>query len=341
MYTITLQTGSGRTDIRVGAGLSGGLGELDPGAVLLVDENVLRIHGALFGKFRVIAVPAGEQHKTMQTVERIYRDLVRMEADRNTVLVGIGGGLTTDVAGFVASTYLRGVPFGFVSTTLLGQVDASIGGKNGVNLDGYKNMIGNFRQPGFIWCDLALLRTLEKREYVSGIAEVIKYGAIRDADFLKYLSAQMPALLNQELPVLEKVVTTSAEIKAEVVRLDEQESGLRRILNFGHTVGHALERETGMWHGEAVASGMVFAARLSHALGFLSSADLEILTGTIRSAGLPVEMEADPGILYQNLRKDKKRDGDVLHFVLLEGLGKAIVKPIPLGDLKGMLHDLH
>ena len=340
MYRIRLQTGSGDTEIEIGEHLTARLGELAPAPVLLVDEHVLQFHPGLFENFRTIPVPAGEQHKTLQTVEQLYRELVQLEVDRSSLLVGVGGGLTTDVAGYVAATYLRGIPFGFISTTLLGQVDASIGGKNGVNLDSYKNMVGTFRQPAFIWCDLSLLETLAQREYVSGIAEVIKYGAIRDKEFLDYLAVQMPALLAQETAVLEKVVTTSAAIKAEVVRQDETESGLRRILNFGHTAGHALERETQIWHGEAVASGMMFAARLSHALGFLSSGEVDQLKKVILSAGLPVDLQADPEILYENLRKDKKREGEKIHFVLLEGLGRAMVKPIPMRDLKKMLYDL-
>lgn len=340
MFSIRLQTGSGRTDIEIGEHLSSRLRELDPAPVLLLDENVHRLHPGLFEGFRTLGIPAGEQHKTLSTVEHLYRELVQLEADRSSLLVGVGGGLTTDVAGFVASTYLRGVPFGFISTTLLGQVDASIGGKNGVNLDGYKNMVGSFRQPGFIWCDLSLLQTLERREYVSGIAEVIKYGAIRDAGFMEYLAENMEALLAQDLGVLEKVVTTSAGFKVDVVQQDENESDLRRILNFGHTVGHALERATKIWHGEAVASGMVFASRLSQALGLLSSGEVDLLTRVILSAGLPVDLQADPGILFENLRKDKKKEGEVIHFVLLEGLGRAIVKPIPLRDLKIMLNDL-
>ncbi len=341
MYSIRLQTASGGTDIDVGEHLTARLRDLDPEPVLLVDANVRRLHPGLFEGFRTLEVPAGERHKTLETVEKLYRELMQMDTDRSALLVGVGGGLTTDVAGFVATTYLRGVPFGFVSTTLLGQVDASIGGKNGVNLEGYKNMIGSFRQPGFIWCDLSLLQTLEQREYVSGIAEVIKYGAIRDARFMEYLAEHMEALLQQDPGVLEKVVTTSAGIKADVVQQDETESNLRRILNFGHTVGHALERETKVWHGEAVATGMVFAAGLSHALGLLSTGEVEQLRGVILSAGLPVDLQADPDHLFENLRKDKKKEGEVIHFVLLEGLGRAVVKPIPLKDLKIMLHDLH
>jgi len=340
MYQIRLQTKSGETEIEVGESLSERLKELKPSPILLVDENVMTHHSELFDSFPVITIPSGEEYKQMDTVMGVYRELVRLEADRSSYLVGVGGGLTTDVSGYVASTYLRGVSFGFISTTLLGQVDASIGGKNGVNLEGYKNMIGTIRQPVFIWCDLSLLRTLEPREYVAGIAEVIKYGAIRDARLLYYLKEQLPALLKLDTGVLEKVVTTSVSVKVEVVEKDEMESDLRRILNFGHTIGHALERQLKVHHGEAVATGMVWAARLSHALGYLASAEADLIHGLVKAAGLPGDLKADPDVIFQNIRKDKKKRGDVIQFVLLEGLGNAFVKNIPLGELKHMLHDL-
>jgi len=339
-YQIRLQTQTGGTDIEVGENLSGRLKEMVPVPILLVDENVLKYHSGLFDSFPVIRIPSGEEHKQMETAMKLYRDLVDREADRSSFLVGVGGGVTTDLAGFIGSTYLRGIPFGFISTTLLGQVDASIGGKNGVDLDGYKNMIGTIRQPSFIWCDLSLLSTLEKREYVAGIAEVIKYGAIRDARFLTYLKEHLPGLLELDSRVLEKVVTTSAALKVEVVQKDEKESDLRRILNFGHTFGHALERELKVLHGEAVATGMVMAARLSHALGYLSSADADLIHQLVTAAGLPGNLMTDPDAIFENIRKDKKKQGDAIHFVLLEGLGNAQVKSIPLNDLKPMLHDL-
>jgi 3-dehydroquinate synthase len=340
VYQIRLQTASGATDIEVGENLSMKVKELTPVPILLVDENVMRYHSALFDALPVITVPSGEEHKNMDTMMGIYRELVTLEADRSSFLVGVGGGLTTDLAGYVGSTFLRGVSFGFISTTLLGQVDASIGGKNGINLDGYKNMVGTIRQPAFIWCDLSLLHSLDRREYVAGIAEVIKYGAIRDARFLNYLREQLPALLELDTRVLEKVVTTSAALKVEVVQKDEKESDLRRILNFGHTIGHALERELKVLHGEAVATGMVMAARLSHALGYLTSADADLISDLVAEAGLPGDLKADPDIIFENIRKDKKKQGEAIHFVLLEGLGNAQVKSIPLRDLKLMLHDL-
>lgn len=340
MHQIKLTTPTGDTDIAVGESLSSGIRELDPAPILLVDENVLYEHNDIFNPYPWVTVPSGERYKTLQTVENIYRELVKLEVDRSSLLVGVGGGLATDVAGFVASTYLREVKFGFISTTLLGQVDASIGGKNGVNLDGYKNMIGTIRQPSFVWCDLSLLKTLSRKEYISGIAEVIKYGAILDVGFLHYLKDNMSGLLSLDNNVLKKIVTTSAAAKADIVQKDEKESGIRRILNFGHTIGHAIEREKKVLHGEAVATGMVMAARLSHTMNLLSASDVDLIRDLVSEAGLPAAMDLDPNVIFQNIRKDKKKRGDNIHFVLLEGLGKAVVKTIHLKDLKNILHDL-
>ncbi len=215
MHQIKLKTPSGNTEISVGGALSGNLANISPGPILLIDENVLCEHNDLFCPYTCLVVPSGERYKTLETVEKLYRDLVKIEADRSSLIVGVGGGLATDVAGYVASTFLRELPFGFISTSLLGQVDASIGGKNGVNLDGYKNMIGTIRQPSFVWCDLDLLKTLSRREYISGIAEVIKYGAIMDEAFLGYLKDHMSELLSLEPTVLEEVVTRSVQAKVE------------------------------------------------------------------------------------------------------------------------------
>lgn len=340
MQGMKLNTPAGDTEILVGEELSAGLKKLDQDPILLVDEHVLCQHNDIFDSFRTITIPSGEAYKTLLSVENIYRELVKLEADRSTLLVGVGGGLATDVAGFVASSYLRGVPFGFISTTLLGQVDASIGGKNGVNLDGYKNMVGNFRQPSFVWCDLSLLSTLAHREYVSGIAEVIKYGAIWDDSFMSYLEKHMELLLEQDIKVLEHVVSVSAAIKVEVVEKDEREADLRRILNFGHTLGHAIERHRKVLHGEAVGVGMILAAQLSNKLGLIPSSEVDRLQKLIASAGLPVDMKLDPDELFLNVRKDKKKSGEELHFVLLDGPGSTLIKPIALTELKSLVHDL-
>lgn len=340
MHQLKLSTSTGATDIVVGELLSSRLIGLEQEPILLIDEHVSFHHHDIFEPFRTLIIPSGESSKTLQTVEALYRELITLEADRSTLMVGVGGGLATDVAGFVASTFLRGTPFGFISSTLLGQVDASIGGKNGVNLDGYKNMVGNIRQPSFVWCDLSLLGTLASREYISGIAEVIKYGFIRDKGFMEYLEEHMGLLLKQEMHVLEHVVSTSAAIKSDVVQKDEMESDLRKILNFGHTIGHAIERNKKILHGEAVAMGMLLAARLSHLQGLLSSSEVDRVEKLILSAGLPIEMKLDPSEIYQNIRKDKKKSGGDVYFVLLKGLGNTLIRPFELTELKSIVHDL-
>jgi 3-dehydroquinate synthase len=340
MKKLSVTTASGRSEITVGENLSRGLGSLEPRPVLLVDEHVLCQHHDLFGDFEDVVIPAGERYKTQETVDRIHRELMALEVDRSSLLVGVGGGLTTDVAGYAATTYLRGLRFGFISSTLLGQVDASIGGKNGVNLDGYKNMIGTIRQPEFVWCDLSLLRTLARKEYIAGIAEVIKYGAIMDAGFLDYLDENMPALLNMDTEIMEEVVGRSARNKVMIVEKDEREQERRKLLNFGHTVGHAIERDSGLLHGHAISIGMVVAARLSEKLGMLNPGDARRLEALLETAGLPVEPGMNTDNIFENLSKDKKKSGKEVHFVLLEGLGSAVIKPIPLEELKTMLHDL-
>jgi 3-dehydroquinate synthase len=340
MHQIKLSTPEGTTGIIVGELLSSRLRKLKQEPIMLIDEHVFCQHHDTFDPFRSVTIPSGESYKTLQTVEEIYRELVKLEADRATLMIGVGGGLATDIAGYVASTFLRGTPFGFISTTLLGQVDASIGGKNGVNLDGYKNMIGTIRQPSFVWCDLSLLGTLSHREYVSGIAEVIKYGFICDLPFLEYLEGHMESLLKQDVGVLEHVVANSVSIKADVVQRDEKESDIRKILNFGHTIGHAIERNHSFLHGEAIGVGMVLAARLSYQQGLLTTSEVDRVERMVLSAGLPTHLKLDPEEIYQNIRKDKKRSGDDIHFVLLKGLGNTIIRPIPLTELKSIVHDL-
>ncbi len=309
--------------------------------IFLVDENVYAFHRQRFEGLNCIIVPPGERQKTLAFAEEVLRKMVKLEADRTSFLIGVGGGLVTDLAGFVASVYMRGIAFGFISSTLLGQVDASIGGKNGVNLDGYKNMIGLFSQPDFIWCDLQLLESLDQKEMVSGFAEIIKYGAIKDYALFEYIENNYEAVLKRKHDVLERVITASAAIKTGIVESDETEQGERRLLNFGHTLGHAIEKLTGMLHGEAVAIGMVLAARLSSNLGFLSSSDALRLEQLIARAGLPVQTGLNKEKLFDTLLKDKKRKGNQIFFILLKGIGDAFVHQMDLESLREALYDLY
>ena len=337
MKKLMVKGAFGGSQIYVGETIDNLNNYIDPRrSAIITDTEVWRHHGSRFPKCPIISIGLGEKIKTLDTVADIYRQLVDLEADRSTFILGIGGGIVCDIAGFVASTFMRGTRFGFVSTTLLAQVDASVGGKNGVNFGGYKNMVGVFNQPEFVLCDQTLLNTLPMREILCGFAEIVKHGAIHDESMLSRLEIQRDVALALDPAIISDVVYRSIEIKAGVVARDEREQGERRKLNFGHTFGHALEKLTGMPHGEAVAIGMVIAAKLSVQKGWLADADVDRLDRILQSYGLPVRPPVDAASMLAALRKDKKREGRRIHFVFLESLGKAVVEELDLDDL----HDL-
>jgi 3-dehydroquinate synthase len=309
--------------------------------VIITDKNIQSHYHDKFHEKSVIAIDTGEGIKTLDTVQGIYQQLLDHEVDRATWIIGIGGGIVCDIAGYVASTYLRGLPFGFVSTSLLSQVDASVGGKNGVNFLGYKNMIGTFSQPSFVICDVEMLQTLPREEFVAGFAEIAKHGAIKLEDHFKFLEKNYQKALALDKGVLENLIHDSVAIKAAVVIQDEREKGERRKLNFGHTFGHAIEKNTKIIHGEAVSIGMVLAARLSSKLGLLPYEDTKRITRLLENIGLPVESPLAPSDLFSAMKQDKKREKDEINLVLLERVGSAIVKSVPLKKLEEMLHDLH
>lgn len=290
-----------------------------------------------YPEVHMVALPDGEQHKTWQTLNLIFDALLGKGCDRKTVLFALGGGVVGDMTGYAAASYMRGVPFVQVPTTLLAQVDSSVGGKTAINHPLGKNMIGAFYQPAKVICDLETLRSLPQRELSAGLAEVIKYGPIADLAFLGWIEANVEALLAYDLGALGHAVKRSCEIKAWVVGQDERETGLRAILNFGHTFGHAIEAGLGYgeWlHGEAVAAGMVMAARLSQRLGLAEPAFVERLTVLIRRAGLPVAgpLLADSdnaGRYLELMRVDKKSEGGEIKFVLVNGAGGALVCGAP------------
>lgn len=302
-------------------------------AVIITDTNVKRFYLKDFPPYEIIEIGTGEKIKSLDTVQAVYRKLVELEADRSSFIVGIGGGIVCDITGFVASTYMRGVRFGFVSSTLLSQVDASVGGKNGVNLDGYKNMVGVFNQPEFVICDMNLLRTLPEKEVLCGLAEIVKHAAIADSDMFSYLEAHYEKALALDTEVIEKLIYNSTVIKSAIVNRDEKEEGERKKLNFGHTFGHAIEKTTAMPHGEAVGVGMLVAAKLSAKRGHLQPEDMERIEGLLKKLKLPTVVPIDKGTILSALRKDKKRRGDTIDFVLLDGIGKAVVQEIALQEL--------
>jgi 3-dehydroquinate synthase len=299
-----------------------------------------RLQRALSGKFahiHTVVLPDGEEHKTWQSLNLIFDALLAHGCDRKTTLFALGGGVVGDMTGFAAASYMRGVPFVQVPTTLLAQVDSSVGGKTAINHPLGKNMIGAFYQPLKVVCDLGTLKTLPDRELAAGLAEVIKYGPIADMDFLAWLEAHMDALLARDASALAHVVKRSCEIKAWVVGQDEREAGLRAILNFGHTFGHAIEAGLGfgVWlHGEAVGCGMVMAAHLSARLGLVDAFFVNRLTQLISQAGLPthapVLLEADNAGRYLELmRLDKKSEAGEIKFVLIDQPGRAVVRGAP------------
>ena len=294
-------------------------------------QGALRHH---YAQVYLLVLPDGEAHKDWQTLNLIFDALLQNGCDRKTVLFALGGGVVGDMTGFAAASYMRGVPFVQVPTTLLAQVDSSVGGKTGINHPLGKNMVGAFYQPQRVLCDLGTLQTLPAREISAGLAEVIKYGPIADIAFLDWIEAHITELVARDVHALAHAVRRSCEIKAQVVSQDEREGGLRAILNFGHTFGHAIEAGLGYgdWlHGEAVGCGMVMAAQLSQAMGLVDQAFVQRLTRLIAAAGLPVrgpvlDAADNAGRYLALMRVDKKAEAGAIRFVLVDGPGRACVR---------------
>lgn len=303
-------------------------------AVIITDVNVAKHYRVRFPAWPVIEIGTGEKIKNLATVQEIYRRFLELGLDRRSFVVGIGGGIVCDIAGFAASTYMRGMSFGFVASTWLAQVDAGIGGKNGVNFEGYKNMVGVFRQPEFVICDTTLLRTLPPKEIACGFAEVIKYALIGDPDLFQYLEKRHHEALLLEDEVIQAILGASVRAKIEIVNRDEKEAGLRRNLNFGHTFGHAIEKYSSATHGEAVAAGMALAAGISENRGYLKHGEVERITSLLEKMELPTSCSLGVEKFSEAIRKDKKRRGDAVDVVMLLDIGTAAVETIPLRELE-------
>lgn len=298
------------------------------------------LNAALSRKYRrveEVILPDGEVHKTWPVLQTIFDALLQSGADRKTVLFALGGGVVGDMTGFAAASFMRGVPFVQIPTTLLSQVDSSVGGKTGINHPLGKNMIGAFYQPRLVVCDLQTLSTLPARELSAGLAEVIKYGPIADLEFLQWIEEHIEQLMARDVGALARAVQRSCEIKAMVVGQDERESGLRAILNFGHTFGHAIEAGMGygQWlHGEAVGCGMVMAAHLSQRLGLVDEAFVQRLVALIQKAGLPIvgpqlDAQDNAGRYLELMRLDKKSEGGEIRFVVIDGPARAAMRAAP------------
>ncbi|MFC1668613.1 3-dehydroquinate synthase [Chlamydiota bacterium] len=343
MKKITVQLGRTSYPIIIGKGvlkqvpsLMSSYRQSDKG-VIVTDERIWKLYGQQFCEclkengleIFPFVMPRGEKRKNLVWVRKIYDFLIEKGCDRSSFVIAFGGGVIGDLAGFVAATYMRGIRFFQVPTTLLAQVDASIGGKVGVNVPQGKNLVGAFYQPSAVLIDYSLLKTLSYREMRCGMAEVIKYGIIHNTDLFAFLEEQMTSVYSFSYQSLERIISDSCQIKAAVVSEDEKESGLRAILNFGHTIGHALETDAfykNISHGEGVSIGMVVAARISHKMGYIPKELVLRIENLIKKAGLPIRYsQLNIPEIIRIMKIDKKRVKGVLHFVLLSQLGSPLI----------------
>lgn len=356
MEEIRVELGERSYGIFIGSDILDGLGERvkEFGFSLVAVISNPRVYG-LYGSrvfdsiknagldVHVITIPDGEEYKELLWAYYLYGELLKIRFDRKSAVIALGGGVIGDIAGFVASTYMRGVSFVQVPTTLLAQVDSSVGGKTGVNHPLGKNMIGTFHQPRLVWADVSTLKTLPKREFLSGMAEVIKYGVIWDEDLFRYLEVNRDSVLCLERSALEHIIKRSCEIKAEVVSRDEREGGMRAILNYGHTIGHALETATGyttFLHGEAVGIGMHLEAKLSLSLGLIDKEEALRIRSLIESYGLPSEIPSsiDTERMLSSMKLDKKAVSGELRFILPQKIGSVVIRGV--GDTARIVESL-
>ena len=305
--------------------------------IIITDNNVGGLHGpkllaGLKGvglNVELIEFPGGEASKNIHTAVDIVEKLLTLGADRNSLLIALGGGVVGDMVGFIASVFMRSIPYIQIPTTLLAQVDSSIGGKTAIDLPSGKNLLGTFYQPQAVFTDLSYLTTLPEKEFNNGLAEIIKYGIIDDEKLFCLLEENMESVKRKDPALLIKIVECCCRIKKAIVEIDEKEQGLRRILNYGHTLGHALEAQSNFTfsHGEAVALGMIAAARISENVGYLDSACRERIEDLIQESGLPCRIPKDvaAGEIISRLKMDKKKEGDIIHFVLLKKIGMPFV----------------
>lgn len=336
MQKQTIRFSNSSTDFYFAAGFSQLKKLLDQrNAIIITDENVFRFHQNKFGNWNTIVLKAGEEYKTQATVDTIIEQLINMQADRSTVLVGVGGGVVTDITGYVASVYMRGLKFGFVPTTLLAMVDASIGGKNGVDVDMYKNMLGTINQPSFILHDMIFLNSLPEAEWKNGFAEIIKHAAIKDRSMFEELEKRSLSYYKSKKKAVCDLIRHNTLLKAKLVQKDEFEKGDRKLLNFGHTLGHALENQYELSHGQAIAIGMTYASHISERLcGFR---EMQRVVSLLERYGLPTYASFDKKKVMKVLLMDKKRERKELSYILLQRIGKAMIRPIAVDQLEKII----
>lgn len=307
-------------------------------AVIITDENVFNAHQNKFKNWNTIVLKPGEEYKVQQTADTIIDQLIELQADRKTTLIGVGGGVVTDLTGYVASVYMRGIAFGFIPTTILAMVDASIGGKNGVDVDVYKNLVGTIRQPKFILHDYKMLTSLPVDEWQNGFAEIIKHACIKDAAMFRELQSNSIEIYQKKKKSLAELIRKNAILKIKVVQKDEFEQGERKLLNFGHTLGHALENQYDLSHGQAISIGMTYAAKISEQIvGFKQS---QQVTDLLEQYGLLTYASFNHKKVFNVLKMDKKKERNEINFILLQRIGKGMIKPIQIDELEQILAEV-
>lgn len=308
--------------------------------ILITDENIFANQSERFGGWKTIVLKAGEKFKTQKTVDEIINRLIEFNADRQTFIVGVGGGVITDITGYTASVYMRGVKFGFVPTSILAMVDASIGGKNGVDVGVYKNLVGVINHPQFLLYDYSFLETLPQKEWINGFAEIIKHACIKDKKMFDHLQEKSLDYFRSSLKNIGDLVEQNVKIKYDIVSNDERETGDRKLLNFGHTLGHAIENTANLPHGSAVSIGMMAACAISEKINGFSKPETKNVEALIAQYHLPVSFEIDKEKAWNILLHDKKKSGTEMNFIVLDEIGKASVKKIPLSELRELFYSL-
>ena len=313
---------------------------VDGDIILLTDQTVFNLHQQKFAGYKTIVIEAGEAFKHQQTVDNIINQLIKFDADRKTMLVGVGGGVVTDITGYVACVYLRGVEFAFVPTTILAMVDAAIGGKNGIDVGLYKNMVGTINQPKFLLYDYSFLQTLPTEQWINGFAEIIKHACIKDAELFAELQHNSIEKYKNDEVLLTALIQKNVSLKTTIVIKDEFEQGERKLLNFGHTFGHAIENLYQLPHGNAVSIGMVLAAKISEEINNFHTVEKDNIIALLKQYQLPTTLDFDKGKVFSILTKDKKRVGDNMNFILLNKIGEAVIQPISLTQVEDLMHQI-
>jgi 3-dehydroquinate synthase len=308
--------------------------------IFITDENVYAAHPEKFSGWQSIVIKAGEQFKNQQTVDLIIEQLIDLHADRQTFIVGVGGGVVTDLAGFVASIYMRGVKFAFVPTSILAMVDASIGGKNGIDVGVYKNLVGVINHPEFLLYDYSFLETLPDEEWVNGFAEIVKHACIKDIEMFNYLEDHSVMKFQSSLKDTAAIIKRNVDIKYNIVANDEHETGERKLLNFGHTIGHAIENTSRLPHGHAISIGMVAACHISEAINDFNKTDTKRIADLLGKYELPIAFTSDKQKTWEILLHDKKKSGSNMSFVVLDTIGAASIKSISLDQLHKIFNSI-